>query len=127
MSNDDTFIGEFETMDLTELYDEIFLVACSTGDRNKPKFIPETIAGPFNFFEMVEAVGEFYRDQQLHAKALIPSKNIGQHPKVLDENTIDYIEANYVDIISDGLLGGELLSIAEYTCKAEFIKEQDNE
>jgi hypothetical protein len=107
--NNEYIGGEFEEMDLTELQDQIFMVACSTGDRNKPKYIPETICGPFNFFEMVEVVGNFYEQQQLHAKAMVPSKEMGVPPQILDENTVDFIEARYMDIVADGLLGGAIM------------------
>lgn len=123
--NNEYMGGEFEEMDLTDLHGEIFLVACSTGDRNKAKYIPETICGPFNFYEMVEAVGEFYRQEQLHAKAMIPSKKMGHAPKVLDGNTVDFIEARYMDIVADGLLGGEIFNAKEYTCKAGFVTEEE--
>ena len=119
--------GEFEEMDLTELYDQVFLVACSTGDRNKAKYIPETICGPFNFYEMVEVVGNFYQEQQLHAKAMVPSKKMGHAPKILDENTIDFIEARYMDIVADGLLGGYIFEAKEYTCKAGFVNKEEED
>jgi len=117
--------GEFEEMDLTELHDKIFLVAISTGDRNKKKYIPESICGPFNFYEMAEKVGECYTEQQLHAKAMIPSKTFGVGPVILNENTIDFIEARFMDIITDGLLGGEVLDSTEYTCKAGFVSDEE--
>ena len=119
--------GEFEEMDLTELQDKIFLVACSTGDRNKAKFIPETVCGPFNFYEMVEVVGNFYEEQQLHAKAMIPSTTMGHAPKVLNENTIDFIEARYMDIVADGLLGGDIFDSKEYTCVAGFVEKEEED
>jgi len=119
--------GEFEEMDLTNLHDQIFLVAISTGDREKNKYIPESICGPFNFYEMVEAVALCYDDQQLHAKAMIPSKTFGMKPQVLNENTIDFIEARAMDIISDGLLDGGVLNSEEYTCRAGFVIEDIEE
>lgn len=119
------FAGEFEEMDLSELHDKIFLVACSSGDRSKPKYIPETVCGPFNFYEMVETVGGFYTEQQLHAKPMIPSKTMGNAPRILDENTVDFIEARFMDIITDGLLGGEVMESKEFTCKASFITDEE--
>lgn len=121
--NEEYFCGEFEEMDLTSLHKEVFLVAISTGDRTKSKYIPESICGPFNFYEMVEVVANCYIDQQLHAKAMIPSKNFGEKPKILNENTIDFIEARHMDIVSDGLLDGSVLNAEEYTCSAGFIIE----
>ena len=121
---DEYFCGEFEEMNLTTLHDKIFMVAISTGDRNKSMYIPESISGPFNFYEMVEAVANCYVDQQLHAKALITSKTFGVKPEVLNENTIDFIEARHMDIISDGLLDGGVLNSEEYTCSAGFVIEE---
>ena len=112
--------GEFEEMDLSELRDKTFMVTISTGDRNKSKFIPESICGPFDFYKMCEVVANVYIQQQLHAKALIPSQIFGEKPLVLDENTIDFIEARYDDIIADGMLSGELFDGKEFTCKAGF-------
>jgi hypothetical protein len=125
--NNEYFAGEFEEMDLSDLHDKIFLVACSSGDRNKPKYIPETISGPFNFYEMIEVVGNFYGEQQLHAKAMVPSKSMGTAPQILDENTIDFIEARYMDLIADDLLGGDIMNAKEFTCKAGFIEEETEE
>jgi hypothetical protein len=115
----ETFVGEFHELDLSEIKDKIFLVALSTGDRMKPKFIPESVVGPLNFFEMIEMVATIHIDQQLHAKAMIPSKKFGVKPQVLDVPTIDYIEAKYAEILMEALLTGELEK--EYTCKAGFV------
>jgi hypothetical protein len=125
--NNDYIGGEFEEMDLTDLEDEVFLVACNTGDLDKPKFIPESICGPFDFYEMCETVGNWWIDQQIHAKAMIPSKTMGEPPKVLDPNTIDYIEARFEDILAEGLLSGRLLEDKEFTCKAGFIDIEEDE
>lgn len=122
VADPETFIGEFAEMDLSEIKDKIFLVALSTGDRAKPKFIPESICGPLDFFEMVEAVANVHMDHQLHAKALIPSKKFGEKPQVLDACTIDYIEAKYAEILMEALLTGELEKT--YTCKAGFISNE---
>ncbi len=119
--------GEFEEMDLSGLRDKLFMVAISTGPRNEPKYIPETICGPYDFYEMIETVGAIYKDQQLNAKAFVPSKTFGEPPQVLDENTIDFIEARYEDIAIDGLLDGSVLVSKEYTCTADFIKPEESE
>ena len=116
-------VGEFEEMDLSPLHGKTFLVAVNTGPLSQGKYICETICGPFDFYEMVETVGTIYETQQLHAKALIPEQRFGLPPKVLDENTIDYIEARYMDIVADGLLDGGVLQTKQYTCAAGFIKE----
>ena len=42
-------------IDFSKLIDKTFLVAVSTGDRNKPKILASTMRGPFDFFEMCEA------------------------------------------------------------------------
>ena len=125
---DEYVSGEFEEMDLTALEDEVFLVACNTGDLAGPKYIPESICGPFDFYEMCETVGNWWIDEQIHAKAMIPSKKMGEPPKILDPNTIDYIEARFDDILAEGLLSGRLLEDKEFTCKAGFnIIEEDEE
>ena len=112
------FIGEFETMDLSELKKHKFMVAISTGDRSKYEFLCSTIAGPFDFYEMVEKVYNLYKDQVLHAKALICKDGLSEQPKFLDENTIDYIEAKGEELISMGLMEVEVDE--EFTCKAGF-------
>jgi hypothetical protein len=126
----ETFIGELEEMDLSEIKDKTFLVAISTGDRAKPKFIPESVCGPFDFLEMVETVANIHMQEQLHAKAMIPSKTFGKPPQVLDACTIDYIEAKHVEILMEAMLSGELEN-KKATCKAGFIdylkKEEDAE
>jgi hypothetical protein len=76
---------------------------------------------------MVETVGKIYEDQQVHAKAMICSKEFGEPPQVLNENTMDFIEARHEDIIMDGLLGGELTEAKDYTCTAGFIKYENEE
>lgn len=127
VADPETFVGEFHEMDLAEIKDKTFLVALSTGDRAKPKFIPESVCGPLTFFEMVEVVANVHIDQQLHAKAMIPSKKFGERPLVLDACTIDYIEAKYTEILMEALLTGELEKA--YTCKAGFVnyEEEANE
>lgn len=120
VANPETFVGEFEDMDLSELKDKTFLVAISTGDPTKAKFIPESVCGPYNFFEMIDVVALVHHEQQLHAKAMIPSKNFGEKPKVLDACTIDYIEAKHLEILTEAMLTGELDKV--YTCKAGFIE-----
>ena len=123
VADPETFIGEFAEMDLGELKDKIFLVALSTGDRSKPKFIPESICGPLTFFEMVDIVAGVHMDQQLHAKAMIPSQKFGERPQVLDACTIDYIEAKYAEILMEAMLTGELGK--KYTCKAGFASYEE--
>jgi len=121
-ANPETFVGELHEMDLSELEDKVFIVALSTGDRAKPKFISESICGPLNFYEMVETVANVHLEHQLHAKAMIASKKFGEKPQVLDACTIDYIEAKYAEILMEALLTGELEK--KYICKAGFVSEE---
>lgn len=123
VADPDSFVGEWHEMDLTELKDKTFMVALSTGDRAKPKFIPESICGPLDFFEMVEAVANVHMEQQLHAKVMITSKKFGTRPQVLDACTIDYIEAKYTEILMEALLTGELGK--KYTCRAGFTSYEE--
>lgn len=118
-ANPETFIGEFHEMDLSEIKDKTFMVALSTGDRSKPKFIPESICGPLTFLEMIEVVANVHIEQQLHAKAMITSKKFGEKPQVLDPMTIDYIESKYSEILMEALLTGELEK--QYVAKAGFL------
>ena len=91
-------------MDFSSLEDKIFIVAVNTGDRNKPKLLASTIRGPFDFFEMVESVGSMYEREQHHGKVYILEKSFDKPTSFLDEGTIDYIEANWQDIIATGIL-----------------------
>ena len=47
-------------------------------------------------------------------------------PKFLDENTVDYIEAHFEDIVTESMLDGVFDDIKEYTCRAGVV-EGDNE
>ena len=114
-------VGELEEMDLSPIKDKLFMVAVSTGDRDKAKFIAETICGPFDFYEMCETVGGIWESELLHAKAFVPSRKFGEAPMVLNGNTIDYIQSRYMDIVADGLLDGGVMNSTEYTCIAGFI------
>ena len=114
-------IGEFEVMKLDELHDKTFMVAISTGDRNGHKFISSTIRGPYTFYQMIEEVGEMMASQQDHAKVIITSKKRDEPIQYLSGNTVDYIEANYVDLSAEQLFE-DVPGDKEYTCRAE-IKE----
>lgn len=124
----DDFLGEFETMDLSDLKDKQFLVAINTGDPNGPKFVCSSIRGPFSFTEMCQAVGLMWREHQHHAKVVICEKDMSKYPKYLDSNTVDYIEAKFEDIITDALLEGLLDADKQYTCRAGIneIFDEDN-
>lgn len=112
--------GEFEEMDLSELRDQIFMVAMNTGPRSENQYMCSSLCGPLEFYEMCETVGQIFEDQMIHPKVMICSKEFGHEPKLLDENTVDFIEARYKDIVMDGLLGGELFDQEGFTCKAGF-------
>jgi len=122
----DEFIADVETMDLSELKNETFLVAVSTGDRSKHKFLTSTVRGPYSFVEMCDEVGNMWYDFQHHAKVVICQKDREKTVKNLDENTVDYIEAFYKDIVVERMLEG-LFDDKTYTCKAGIIQSDDKE
>lgn len=124
----DDFIGELETMNLDELKDKTFIVSVSTGDRDKAKFICSTLHGPYDFYEMIDEVGNMWTEHQHHAKAYVLEKDKTKPCKWLDKNTIDYIEAHFQEIISEGVLFDDYFDEKEYTCKAGIVeasKEED--
>ena len=114
------FIADIETMDLSAIKGETFLVAVSTGDRNKGKFLSTTVRGPYTFPEMCEEVGTMWREQNHHAKVVICQKNRKKGIKTLDENAVDYIEANFADLIVESMLEGAL-DDKEYTCRVGVV------
>lgn len=121
----DDFVGELETMDLSELKSKQFMVSVSNGDRNGVTFVCSTIRGPYSFEEMCESVGNMWTNEQHHAKAIICQKDPSAKPLYLGQNTIDYIEAHFQDIITESLLDGVFDEQKEYTCRAEVV-EGDN-
>ena len=110
VTQSEDFIAELEQgkMDFRDLYDKQFIVAVSTGDRNACKLLASTIHGPFDFAEMVEAVGTMYRDEQHHAKVTILDKKLGFRAKFLDEGTTDMIESDWENIIFEVTFESEL-------------------
>ena len=118
----DDFVGELETMDLSELKNNQYMVAVSSGDRSGGKFLCSTIRGPFSFEEMCETVGVMWVNEQHHAKVILCQKDRVVAPKILDENTIDYIEAHFQDIITESMLDGVFDEDKEYTCRAGLIQ-----
>ena len=124
VGNPETFLGEFEQMDLSELKDLMFMVAISSGDPAKCKYIQESIHGPYGFYEMIEKVEYMWKKYQHHAKVLITSKDTHKPPQFLDECTVDYLEAKGGSIITEGMLGGEDL-ISDYTCKAGIFEAEN--
>lgn len=122
VKDSESFLAEFETMDLGPIKDKVFLVAVSTGDRGKTKFLSTTVHGPYNFVEMVEEVGIMWTEHQHHAKVLICEKARNKRANILDENTIDYIECHYADIVTDAMLDGTFDAEKEYTCQVGIIE-----
>lgn len=121
----DDFVGELETMDLSSIKKDNFLVAINQGERSGVKFVCSTIRGPYSFEEMCETVGVMWKEHQHHAKAIILQKDITAAPKYLDENTIDYIEAHFEDIITESMLDGVFDEDKDFTCRAGVV-EGDN-
>ena len=116
------FLAEAETMDLSPIREYSFGVAVATGDPNGVKFLCSTIHGPYSMAEMAQEVGDMWLKHQHHAKVIILDKNINGAVRFLDENTVDYIECHYNDII----LEETLASAPEdkvYTCAAGTVEE----
>jgi hypothetical protein len=116
------FMAEAEVMDLGSLKEKQFFVAVSQGDRSKPKFVSTTVRGPFNFVEMCEEVGVMWKEEQHHAKVVFIEKLRTAPLKCLDENTVDYIECHYADIITEAMLDGVFDEIKEYTCQPGIVE-----
>lgn len=115
------FVGELETMDLTELKDKQYLVAVNQGERSGVKFVCSTIRGPYTFEEMCEQIGTIWKEHQHHAKAIVLQKDPSAKPIYLDENTVDYIEAHFQDIITEAMLDGVFDEDKDYTCRAGIV------
>lgn len=116
------FVAEFETMDLGDLKGRQYIVAVNQGDRSGPKYVCSSVRGPYSFEEMCEAVGVMWRSHQHHAKVVILEKEYDKQAKFLDENTVDYIEAHYEDIVTESMLGGVFDEVKEYTCRANILE-----
>ena len=117
------FLAEAEVMDLSPIKDKTYMVAVGTGDPNKVKFLCSTVHGPYNFSEMCQEVGDMWVQHQHHAKAIILEKDPKAKVLLLDANTIDYIEAHYIDIIMEDTLSSFAFEEKEYTCVAGTIEE----
>ena len=113
-------------MDLEKLKGHQYLVAVSTGPRNKPKLLASTIRGPFGFSEMVEAVGSMYEREQHHAKVYKLEQSFDKPIFFLDEGTIDYIEAYWQDILIEEELEAAIFDDDE-TIEAGIIGQEYNE
>jgi hypothetical protein len=123
-TTNDNFLAEVEVMDLSPIREKVFMVAVGTGAPDKVKFLCSTIHGPFNFTEMVQEVGEMWTNHQHHAKVIVPSKDSSKPVEILDENTIDYIECHYADIITEEMLGGAF-DPKPFTCRAGTTNKAD--
>ncbi len=124
----DDFVGELETMDLSELKGKQYLVAVNQGDRSGVKYLCSTIRGVYTFEEMCEAVGTMWKEHQHHAKVLIVGKDLAEKMQFLDENTVDYIEAHFQDIIVESMLDGAFDETKDFTCRAGVMTDsgEDN-
>ena len=101
ITQEDDYCAELDgrKIDFTFLKGNQYIVAVNTGPRNKPKLLASTIRGPFDFSQMVEAVGSMYEREQHHAKVYVLEKSFEKGIFFLDEGTMDYIEANWTDIL----------------------------
>jgi len=98
------------TMDFSHLHDKEFVVAVNTGPRNKPMLLASTMRGTFDFFEMLESVGSMWENEQHHAMVYVLTKDFKKSSNFLDEGTIDWIEANWADMIATGIFEAALLN-----------------
>ena len=117
------FLAEAEVMDLAPIKGKTYVVTVGTGDPNKVKFLCSTIHGPYDFTEMCQEVGEMWVQHQHHAKVIILEKDAKKRVLLLDANTIDYIEAHYIDIIMEETLSS--FGEKEFTCTAGTIEDAD--
>lgn len=126
MSNtSENFIGEFENMDLSKIRDKTFIVAVNTDDYSLPKFLFRTMHGPYDFYEMIEEVGKMWLEHQHHAKVHILKKDRNERVEWLDANTIDYIEANWKDILCEFLIDDT--TDKKYTCEASTVVDDEDD
>lgn len=129
VTQDEDYCAELDgrKMDFSYLENEQFIVGVSTGDRNKPKILGSTIRGPFDFYRMVEAVGMMYQNEQHHAKVYMLKDSFDEGTFFLDEGTIDYIEAYWQDILTDGLLEEAIFGEDEEVVSAGSVDVEYNE
>jgi hypothetical protein len=120
MSTAEGFVPQIETMDLRDLYDHVYIVAVSTGARDDGRLLAKTIHGPYSFDEMVGEVGRMWTESQDNAKVYILEKDHKKKPKWLDAKTIDYIQAKYVDIIMERMIGS---ADQDFTCAAGLVED----
>lgn len=116
------FLAEAEVMDLSPIRGETFAVSVSRGDPNGTQYLCTQLHGPYNFQEMCQEVGDMWVNHQHHAKVIVMNKDPKSAVKFLNENTVDYIEAHYVDIIVDEALAG--FDDKQFTCTAGTVEEE---
>ena len=121
----DTFLPEIEEMDLSELYENTFITAISTGAREDGRLLAKTIHGPYSFDEMVSEVGRMWQEQQNNSKIYILEKDPSLKPKWLDMRTTDYIQVRSADILMDRMLNGSMDK--DFTCKAGVNTDEEVE
>ena len=110
ITQDEEFCAELMdgTMDFSDIEDGTFLVAVNTDSRNKPQLLASTMRGPFEFYEMVEAVGCMWEREQHHAMVYVLTKDFDKSSQFLDEGTVDFIEANWEEMVANGILEAAL-------------------
>jgi hypothetical protein len=90
-------VQENKPFDISSLRDKTFVVAVSTGPRDKTALLPTTIRGPFDFLEMLDFVGVTWSKDLNRSRVASVSKLTP--PVFLNDDDVDYILENYVDII----------------------------
>ena len=120
----DGFLAEAEVMDLSPLREKTYVVGVACGDPDGVKYICSSIHGPYSYIEMVQEVGEMWVNHQHHAKVIVLDRDQNYRTKMLDKNTVDYIECHYTDIITEEMLGGAFDK--KYTCKAGLVFEEES-
>lgn len=121
MSTAEGFVPQIEDMDLSRLYECVFVVAVSTGPRDEGNLLAKTMRGPYAFDEMVGEVGRMWCDDQNNSKVYIMEKDPSKRSKWLDAKTVDYIQDKYMDIIMARIIGQGALKT--YTCDAGIVEE----
>lgn len=110
ITQDEDFCAELMdgTMDFSDIENGTFLVAVNTDDRNKPPLLASTMRGPFEFYEMVEAIGCMWEREQHHAMVYVLTRDFDKSSQFLDMGTIDFIEANWEEMVANGILEAAL-------------------
>jgi hypothetical protein len=122
MSTSDGFVPHIEEMDLSKLYDRVFIVAVSTGPRDDGRMLTSTMHGPYDFDEMVGEVGRMWASDQNNAKVYSIEKDHSKRSKWLDAKTIDYIQEKYADILLFRIIGSD--SDKKYTTEAGIVQDK---